>query len=228
MSEVNLESGNDPMFQTQTDQSSVNKQSSASSMSTFVRDESIKPFSCNTPQPHQAADGTPTEPTAPSKIILYVNMQSTSPSSHCYIDDDGQGRDTDLGGSIGGKSQESPILVKDLEELVEQVANDGVAAALNFAEDRSPSLQKFETPARRSEVSGDLKEKCFLWTTNIKTYKDGSTNEWETMCILNAQQPMEISKIHFASLKADTHIEAEIVTTMCLILNKTRIKRFKE
>ncbi|KAL4293098.1 hypothetical protein AHAS_Ahas18G0094100 [Arachis hypogaea] len=51
MSEVNLESENDPMFQTQTDQSSVNKPS-----------DSI------TPQPHQAANGTPTEPAAPSKI----------------------------------------------------------------------------------------------------------------------------------------------------------------
>ncbi|KAL4345109.1 hypothetical protein AHAS_Ahas11G0245500 [Arachis hypogaea] len=72
-----------------------------------------------------------------------------------------------------GKSQVSPILVEDLEELVEQVANTGVAAALNFVEDRSPPLQKFEkfeTPARMTEI----------------------------------------------------------VTTMCLILNKTRIKRFEE
>ncbi|RYR75852.1 hypothetical protein Ahy_A01g000439 [Arachis hypogaea] len=39
---------------------------------------------------------------------------------------------------------------------------------------------------------------------------------------------MQLSKIHFMSLKARSHIEAEIVTAMCLILNKQKIKRFEE
>ncbi|RYR29493.1 hypothetical protein Ahy_B01g053898 [Arachis hypogaea] len=78
------------------------------------------------------------------------------------------------------------------------------------------------------ELSADLKEKCYLWAKHIKTYEDGGTNESEPMCILNAQQPMQLSKIHFVSLKASTYIEAEIVTAMCLILNKQNIRRFEE
>ncbi|RYQ82087.1 hypothetical protein Ahy_B10g100667 [Arachis hypogaea] len=39
---------------------------------------------------------------------------------------------------------------------------------------------------------------------------------------------MQLSKIHYASLKARSHIEAGIVTAMYLILNKQKIKRFKE
>ncbi|RYR48382.1 hypothetical protein Ahy_A07g034403 [Arachis hypogaea] len=37
-----------------------------------------------------------------------------------------------------------------------------------------------------------------------------------------------LSKVHFASLKADTHIEAEVVSATCLILNQQNIKRFQE
>ncbi|RYR26210.1 hypothetical protein Ahy_B02g060398 [Arachis hypogaea] len=39
---------------------------------------------------------------------------------------------------------------------------------------------------------------------------------------------MEALMIHFVSLKAATHIEAEIVSAMCLILNQQNIKRFQE
>ncbi|QHN91991.1 uncharacterized protein DS421_17g579780 [Arachis hypogaea] len=48
------------------------------------------------------------------------------------------------------------------------------------------------------------------------------------MCTLNAQDRYILSKVHFESLKADTHIEAEIVSAMCLILNQQNIKRFQE
>ncbi|RYQ85440.1 hypothetical protein Ahy_B10g105005 [Arachis hypogaea] len=37
-----------------------------------------------------------------------------------------------------------------------------------------------------------------------------------------------LSKIHLASLAAETHIEAEIVSAMCLILNQQKIKKFQE
>ncbi|KAL4300878.1 hypothetical protein AHAS_Ahas17G0244900 [Arachis hypogaea] len=56
-----------------------------------------------------------------------------------------------------------------------------------------------------------MKEKCYLWTTHIKTYEDGGTNEYEAVCIFNAQQPLQLSKIHFASLKTSTYIEAEVI-----------------
>ncbi|RYR62854.1 hypothetical protein Ahy_A04g020606 [Arachis hypogaea] len=137
-----------------------------------------------------------------------------------------------------GKTQESLILIEELEELVEQVVNTGLAVALNFAEDKNPPRQKlqpaerfvdkFETPARRSEVSGDLIEKCFLWATNIKTYDDKRSNEYDVIYILNHQHLLKITKRHYAPLKANTYIENQIVSAMCLLLNKKRTKRFEE
>ncbi|RYQ82106.1 hypothetical protein Ahy_B10g100694 [Arachis hypogaea] len=117
-----------------------------------------------------------------------------------------------------GKSHETPILIEELEELVEQIANTWVKISLNFAEDKSPPLkkhpadqifEKFETLVRRMESSADMKEKFYLWATHVKTYRDEGTNDWEPICILNAQQLMQLSKIYFASLKVSTYIEAE-------------------
>ncbi|RYQ99078.1 hypothetical protein Ahy_B07g086936 [Arachis hypogaea] len=73
-----------------------------------------------------------------------------------------------------------------------------------------------------------MKEKCYLWATRVKTYGDGTTNEYEPVCILNAQAPLIMSKVHFTSLKAATYIEAEIVNVICLILNRQNIKKFEE
>ncbi|KAL4345621.1 hypothetical protein AHAS_Ahas11G0296700 [Arachis hypogaea] len=73
-----------------------------------------------------------------------------------------------------------------------------------------------------------MKEKCYVWATRVKTYGDGNTNEYDPVCTLKAQDQFILSKIHFASLKADTHVEAEIVTAICLILNQENIKRFQE
>ncbi|QHN85523.1 uncharacterized protein DS421_16g538170 [Arachis hypogaea] len=107
------------------------------------------------------------------------------------------------------KSPETPKLIEQLEELVEKIANSGVKTALDYAE-------------------VEMKEKCYVWATRVKTYGDGRTNEYDPMCTLKAQDQFILSKVHFASLKAATHIEAEIVTAMCLILNQQNIKRFQE
>ncbi|KAL4322134.1 hypothetical protein AHAS_Ahas14G0180100 [Arachis hypogaea] len=45
---------------------------------------------------------------------------------------------------------------------------------------------------------------------------------------LAAQDRYILSKVHLASLAAEMHIEAEIVSAMCLILNQQKIKRFQE
>ncbi|KAL4293847.1 hypothetical protein AHAS_Ahas18G0169000 [Arachis hypogaea] len=68
----------------------------------------------------------------------------------------------------------------------------------------------------------------FTDSSQEETLTQEGTNEYEPVCILNAQQPLELSKIHFASLKASSYIEAEIVTTMCLILNQQNIRVFQE
>ncbi|RYR38089.1 hypothetical protein Ahy_A09g043047 [Arachis hypogaea] len=58
-------------------------------------------------------------------------------------------------------------------------------------------------------MSAEMKEKCYLWATCIKTYGDGSTDEYDPLCTLNAQQPLMLSRVHFASLKATSHIETD-------------------
>ncbi|RYR65989.1 hypothetical protein Ahy_A03g011915 [Arachis hypogaea] len=130
------------------------------------------------------------------------------------------------------KTPETPKLIEQLGELVEKIAGSRVKT-----EGKSPQIQKqsdeesfekFETPARTNEMSAEMKEKCYIWATRVKTYRDGSTNEYDAVCTLNAQDRYILSKVYFASLKADTHIEAEIVSAMCLILNPQNIKRFQE
>ncbi|RYQ85250.1 hypothetical protein Ahy_B10g104755 [Arachis hypogaea] len=90
------------------------------------------------------------------------------------------------------------------------------------------SFEKFETPARTNEDTSDMKEKCYLWAIRVKTYADGLTNEFDKVCTLQAQDRYILSKLHLASLAAETHIEAEIVSAMCFILNQQKIKRFQE
>ncbi|QHN76888.1 uncharacterized protein DS421_19g647840 [Arachis hypogaea] len=89
-------------------------------------------------------------------------------------------------------------------------------------------FEKFETLVKSKEMLAEIKEKCYVWATRVKTYGDGSTNEYDPVCTLKAQDRFILSKVHFASLKAATHIEAEIVTAVCLILNQQNVKRFQE
>ncbi|KAL4389921.1 hypothetical protein AHAS_Ahas03G0093400 [Arachis hypogaea] len=58
-------------------------------------------------------------------------------------------------------------------------------------------------------MSAEKKEKCYVWATRVKTYRDGSTNEYDLVCTLKAQDRFILTKVHFVSLKAATHIEAE-------------------
>ncbi|KAL4286510.1 hypothetical protein AHAS_Ahas19G0093400 [Arachis hypogaea] len=58
-------------------------------------------------------------------------------------------------------------------------------------------------------MSAKMKEKCYLWATRIRTYGDGSTDEYDPICTLNAQQPLVLSRVHFASLKAASYIKTD-------------------
>ncbi|QHN80875.1 uncharacterized protein DS421_20g681960 [Arachis hypogaea] len=79
------------------------------------------------------------------------------------------------------------------------------------------------------EQLGDLVEKIASGgAIQVKTYANELTNEFDTVCTLQAQDRYILSKVHLASLAAETHIEAEIVSAMCLILNQQKIKRFQE
>ncbi|RYR02811.1 hypothetical protein Ahy_B06g081641 [Arachis hypogaea] len=98
------------------------------------------------------------------------------------------------------KSQESPILVEELKELVEQVINTGVAPALIFAEDKSPPCQKVQPTV-------SFVDKFQTPVTTVKTYNDKSTNEWDTVFILNYEYLLEITRGHFGSLKGNTYVK---------------------
>ncbi|QHO36436.1 uncharacterized protein DS421_9g283800 [Arachis hypogaea] len=130
------------------------------------------------------------------------------------------------------KSPETANLLEQLDKLVQKIAR-------NAAKEESKSLQiqretggessgKFETPVGINENTDDIKQKCYIWGTRVKTYADGGTNEYENMCTLMAQDKYILTKMHIASLQPATFIEAEIVTAMCLILNQTNDKRFQE
>ncbi|KAL4314993.1 hypothetical protein AHAS_Ahas15G0140600 [Arachis hypogaea] len=73
-----------------------------------------------------------------------------------------------------------------------------------------------------------MKVKCYIWATRVKTYADDSTNEFDNLCTLIAQDKYILNRMHLASLQAGTYIESEIVSAMCLILNQKNDKRFRE
>ncbi|RYR42338.1 hypothetical protein Ahy_A08g038801 [Arachis hypogaea] len=104
-----------------------------------------------------------------------------------------------------------------------KIANSGMKA-----ESKNPQIQKesggessgkFETHVRINQNTAEMKEKCYIWGTRLKKYADGRTNEFDNVCTLIAQDKYILTRMHLASLKAESHIEAEIVSAMCLIIN---------
>ncbi|QHO54602.1 uncharacterized protein DS421_2g58260 [Arachis hypogaea] len=130
------------------------------------------------------------------------------------------------------KTPENPKLLEQLGNLVEKIASGGVTTKGKSSQIRKESggesFEKFETHVRTNEDTSDMKEKCYIWAIRVKTYANGLTNEFDTVCTLQAQDKYILSKVHLASLAAETHIEDEIVSAMCLILNQQKIKRFQE
>ncbi|KAL4321309.1 hypothetical protein AHAS_Ahas14G0097600 [Arachis hypogaea] len=98
----------------------------------------------------------------------------------------------------------------------------------NLLEQLEDLVQKIASSAVKEENTGDMKEKCYIWATRVKTYADGSTNEFDNLCTLIAQDKYILNRMHLASLQAGSYIESEIVSTMCLILNQKNDKRFQE
>ncbi|RYR05137.1 hypothetical protein Ahy_B06g084990 [Arachis hypogaea] len=82
-----------------------------------------------------------------------------------------------------------------------------------------------ETPKLLEQLE-DLK--CYHWAIRVKTYSNGRTDEFDDICRLQAQDRYTLSKFHLASLAPKSHIEAEIVTVMCFIINQQNIPRFQE
>ncbi|RYR42953.1 hypothetical protein Ahy_A08g039387 [Arachis hypogaea] len=129
-----------------------------------------------------------------------------------------EGASTQEGGRE--KTPETPKLLEQLGNLVEKIASSG--------ESGGESSGKFETPARINQNTAEIKVKCYIWGTRLKKYADGRTNEYDNVCTLIAQDKYILTRMHLASLKAESYIEVEIVSAMCLILNQQNDKRFQE
>ncbi|QHO08175.1 uncharacterized protein DS421_14g470260 [Arachis hypogaea] len=111
------------------------------------------------------------------------------------------------------KTPETANLLEQLEDLVQKIASSAAKE-----ESKSPQIQKetggkssgkFETPAGINQNTGDMKEKCYIWGTRVKTYADGSTNEFDNVCTLIAQDKYILNRMHLASLQAGSYIESE-------------------
>ncbi|QHO56788.1 uncharacterized protein DS421_3g76740 [Arachis hypogaea] len=167
--ELNLESENDPLSQGHTDQSSINK-----------------PANSITPKPPKSDESTPTVPPAPSKInpaledtatlmmmaqtASYIPKEGSMPSFSLGLTDSSQEEVATQEGQRA-KTPKTPKLTKKLGKLVEKIASSGVKTALDYAEGKSPhiekqcgeeSFEKFETPLKSNEISAEMKEKCYL------------------------------------------------------------------
>ncbi|RYR00237.1 hypothetical protein Ahy_B07g088343 [Arachis hypogaea] len=130
------------------------------------------------------------------------------------------------------KSPEAVNLIEQLDDLVQKIASSAAKE-----KSKSPQIQretggesseKFETPEGINQITDDMKEKCYIWGTRLKTYADGSTDEYDHICTLMAQDNYILFRMHLASLQAESYIESEIVSAMCHILNRKNDKRFQE
>ncbi|XP_020961161.1 uncharacterized protein LOC107646789 [Arachis ipaensis] len=203
--------------------------------------------------PQQLEESTPTLLPAPSKTYpapedaaallmmartaSYIPRTDPLPSfSLAFTDSSQEEATTQEGASTQeadkAKTPETAILLEQLDDLVQKIASSAAKE-----ESKSPQIQKetggessgkFETPAGINQNTVDMKEKCYIWGTRVKTYADGRTNEFDNVCTLIAQDKYILTRMHLASLQAESYIEAEIVSAMCLILNQKNDKRFRE
>ncbi|QHO35066.1 uncharacterized protein DS421_9g272370 [Arachis hypogaea] len=98
------------------------------------------------------------------------------------------------------KSPEAATMLEQLDSLVQKLAG-------------SASKGKDESPQIRRE-------------TGEKEDAKGDTNEFEEICTLTGQGQYILMRTHLASLQANSDIESQVVSAICLILNQKKEKRF--
>ncbi|RYR04144.1 hypothetical protein Ahy_B06g083727 [Arachis hypogaea] len=215
------------------------------SQTTIMPEIEETPETENEPTPVLQIEGTTKGNPAPedtaalmmmARTASYVPKTDPMPSFSIGLTDSSQeeaatqeGASTQDGGRA--KTPEIPKLLEQLGDLVQKIASGGMTTKEKSPqipkESGAESFEKFETPARTNQRTYDMKKKCYLWAIRVKKYANGLTNEFDTVCTLQAQDRYILSKLHLASLAPETHIEAEIVSAMCFILNQQKIKRCK-
>ncbi|QHO50658.1 uncharacterized protein DS421_1g24190 [Arachis hypogaea] len=128
------------------------------------------------------------------------------------------------------KSPEAATMLEQLDSLVQKLASSA-----SKGKDKSPQIRretggessaKFETPGGTNQIPNDMKEKCYIWGTRLKEDAKGDTNEFEEICTLTGQGQYILMRTHLASLQANSDIECQVVSAICLILNQKKEKRF--
>ncbi|QHO08152.1 uncharacterized protein DS421_14g470030 [Arachis hypogaea] len=220
-----------------------------------VREETPSEGLAITPEspPPQLEESTPTLLPAPSKInpapedaaalmmmawtASYVPKKDPMPSFSLGFTDSSQEETTTQEGASTqdehmAKTPETPKLLEQLEDLVHKIASGVVTKKEKSPEipkeSGAESFEKFEIPVRPNLNTTDMKQKCYHWAIRVKTYADGLTDEFDNVCRLQAQDSYTLSKLYLASLAPKMHIEAEIVSAMCFIINQQNIQRFQE
>ncbi|RYR18589.1 hypothetical protein Ahy_B03g063214 [Arachis hypogaea] len=175
-------------------------------------------------------ESTPTLPPAPSKsyptpedaaallmmtrTASYVPKTDPMPSFSLGFTDSSQEETTTQEGpstqeADREKTPETAILLEQLEDLVQKIASSAAKE-----ESKSPQIQKktggessgkFETPAGIYQITDDMKEKCYIWATRVKTYADDSTNKFDNLCTLIFQDNYILNRM----LQAESYIESE-------------------
>ncbi|QHN78378.1 uncharacterized protein DS421_19g660870 [Arachis hypogaea] len=230
ISDVNSES-DDPSSQGHTDQSSINKPAESIvpiqvclplSQTTTMLEIEETPETENEPTPVLQIEGTTKSNPAPedaaalmmmARTASYVPKTDPMPSFSLGLTDSSQeeaatqeGASTQDGGRA--KTPKIPKLLEQLGDLIQKITSGGVTTKEKSPqiskESGTESFEKFETPARTNQHTSDMKEKCYLWAIRVKKYADGLTNEFDTVCTLQAQDRYILSKLHLASLAPET------------------------
>ncbi|XP_057760225.1 uncharacterized protein LOC130980582 [Arachis stenosperma] len=163
-----------------------NEPTPAKSPSEKINEETTK----STPEPPlKPEESTPTLPPAPSKINLapedvatlmmmartasYIPKEGPMSSFSLGLTDSSQEEAATQEG-LRAKTPETPNLIEQLGDLVKKIASSVVRT-----EGKGPQIQKqsgeqsfkkFETPVRTNEMLAEMKEKCYIWVTRVKTY----------------------------------------------------------
>ncbi|XP_057748052.1 uncharacterized protein LOC130967243 isoform X2 [Arachis stenosperma] len=193
-----------------------------------------------TPKQHQ--ETTPKLPPAPTKIhpdaegvaALLMMARTTSyvpktdlpmPSFSLGLTDSSQeGASTQE--TEREKSPETATILEQLDSLVQKLAKGKDESPQIRRETGGESSAKFETPGGTNQIPDDMKEKCYIWGTRLKEDAKGDTNEFEEICIVTGQGEYILMRTHLASLQANSDIECQVVSAICLILNQKKEKRF--
>ncbi|QHN87511.1 uncharacterized protein DS421_16g555750 [Arachis hypogaea] len=206
---VNLGS-DDPSSQGGTEQSSVNKP--AENMLSPVQQSASEPVDSNTmvvreQTPSDALVIHPAEEDVAALMMMartasYVPKTDPVPSFSLGLTDSSQ---EEAATQEGVSTQEterakSPETANLLEQLKDLVQK--IASSAAKEESKSPQIQK--------ETGGE------------------SSGKFETPERINQITDDMKEKMHLASLQAESYIESEIVSAMCLILNQKNNKRFQE